>query len=173
DLAQRLTGRDNILVIDELSAPLPALSALLFLLTILSTLRTKLDRFSMSLTLFSESIVLATLSCHDPWLLIVLLSLAVVPPWIELVRRGVSPRVFLIHMGASIVLLVAGRMLLGDVSSGGQASGLSAALLTAAALLRAGVIPVHCWMADLLEKATFGTAILFLTPMTGAFAVMH
>ena len=28
-------------------------------------------------------------------------------------------------------------------------------------------------MTDLLEKATFGTAILFLTPMTGAFAVMH
>ncbi|MFN5898079.1 MAG: proton-conducting transporter membrane subunit [Planctomyces sp.] len=173
DLTQRLTGRDNILVIDELSAPLPALSSLLFLLTILSTLRTKLDRFSMSLTLFSESIVLATLSCHDPWLLIVLLSLAVLPPWIELVRRGVSPRVFLIHMGAFIVLLVAGRLLLGDAATGGQASGLSATLLTVAALLRAGVVPVHCWMADLLEKATFGTAILFLTPMTGAFAVMH
>lgn len=173
DLTQRLTGRDNILVIDELSAPLPALSALLFLLTILSTLRTKLDRFSMSLTLFSESIVLATLSCHDPWLLIVLLSLAVLPPWIELVRRGVSPRIFLIHMGAFIVLLVAGRLLLGDAASGGQASGLSATLLTVAALLRAGVMPVHCWMTDLLEKATFGTAILFLTPMTGAFAVMH
>ena len=173
DMIQKLTGRDNIFVIDELSAPLLALSALLYLLTILATLRTKLDRFSMSLTLVSEAIVLATLSCHDPWILIALLSLAIVPPWLELHRRNASSRVFLLHMGLFIILLVTGRSLVDDSSGVEKASGLSATLLTIAALLRAGVFPMHCWMTDLFEKATFGTAMLFLTPMTGAYAVVH
>jgi NADH-quinone oxidoreductase subunit M len=46
-------------------------------------------------------------------------------------------------------------------------------MLTTAALLRSGIIPLHCWMTDLFEKATFGTALLFVTPMTGAYAVMR
>jgi len=46
-------------------------------------------------------------------------------------------------------------------------------MLTAAALLRSGIVPVHCWMTDLFEKATLGTALLFVAPMTGAYAVMR
>ncbi|MFM7057851.1 MAG: oxidoreductase, partial [Planctomycetota bacterium] len=63
DLLQWLTGRSDIIVIDELSAPLPALASLLFLLVLLATLRTKLDRFPLSLTLLSLSLTNATLSC--------------------------------------------------------------------------------------------------------------
>ncbi len=56
----------------------------------------------------------------------------------------------------------------------GEASVMIAgALLTMAALLRSGIVPLHCWMTDLFEKATFGTALLFVTPMTGAYAVMR
>lgn len=113
DVLQMIFRRDNIFVIDELSAPLLPLTALLYLMTMLSTLRTKIGRFSFGLTLLSESIVLATLSCHDPWVMITLLSLAVVPPWVELKRRAASTRVFLMHMGLFIVLLVLGRLLLG------------------------------------------------------------
>ncbi|MEY3175871.1 MAG: NADH-quinone oxidoreductase subunit, partial [Planctomycetota bacterium] len=173
DLLQQFTGRDDILVIDELSAPLPALSSLLFLLVLLATLRTKLERFPLSLTLFSLSLTNAILSCHDPWLLIILLSLSILPPIAELRQRGQSTRVFLIHMGLFITLLLAGWALVDRSDGTASASGLSAALLTAAALLRAGVVPVHCWMTDLFERASFGTALLFLTPMTGAYAVMH
>lgn len=173
DLLQWLTGRSDILVIDELSAPLPALTSLLFLLVLLATLRTKLERFPLSLTLLSLSLTNATLSCHDPWLLIILLSLSILPALFELRQRGQSTRVFAIHMGLFIVLLLAGWALVDRSDGTASASGLSAALLTAAALLRAGVAPVHCWMTDLFEKASFGTALLFLTPMTGAYAVMH
>lgn len=173
DVLQMIFRRDNIFVIDELSAPLLPLTALLYLMTMLSTLRTKIGRFSFGLTLLSESIVLATLSCHDPWVMITLLSLAVVPPWVELKRRGASTRVFLIHMGLFIVLLVLGRLLLGKSDTPEEASGIAAGLLTMAALLRAGVVPVHCWMTDLFDKASFGTALLFVAPMTGAYAVMH
>jgi NADH-quinone oxidoreductase subunit M len=173
DLLQKLTGRSDILVIDELSAPLPALTSLLYFLVLLATLRTKLERFPLSLTMLSMALVMATLSCHDPWLLIVLLTLSILPPWLELRQRGQSSRVFLIHMGLFIALLLAGWSLVSESNGSYTASGLSAALLTAATLLRAGVAPVHCWMTDLFERASFGTALLFLTPMTGAYAVMH
>ncbi len=165
--------RHDYFVIDELSAPLLPLTALLYLMTIFSTLRTKLGRFSFGLTLLSEAIVLATLSCHSPWMIITLLSLACVPPWIELYRRGASTRIFSLHMGMYITLLVAGWSMIDDAGGPQSAGLLPAMLLTMAVLLRAGVVPVHCWMTDLFEHASFGTAILFVAPMTGAYAVMH
>ncbi len=165
--------RQDIFVIDELSAPLIPLSALLYLMTMMSTLRTKLGRFSFGWTLVSEAIVLATLSCHSPWVIIALLSLATVPPWIELRRRGAPTRVFSLHMGLYILLLVVGWSLVDNSTATPKASLLSATLLTIAVLLRAGVAPLHPWMTDLFERATLGTALLFVAPMTGAYAVMH
>lgn len=163
----------DIFVIDGLSAPLLPLSALLYMMTIVSTMRTKQGRFSFGLTLLSESIVLATLSCHSPWIIIALLSLAAVPPWIELRRRGASTRIFSLHMGLFIILLVLGWSLVDFTGDKPTASLLSASLLTIAVLLRAGVAPLHPWMTDLFEHATLGTALLFVAPMTGAYAVMQ
>ncbi|WP_299468537.1 proton-conducting transporter membrane subunit, partial [uncultured Gimesia sp.] len=60
---------------------------------------------------------------------------------------------------------------LGEV--GDSISLIAGAFLTTAALLRSGIIPLHCWMTDLFEKATFGTALLFVTPMTGAYAIVR
>ncbi|MBL8815381.1 MAG: oxidoreductase [Planctomyces sp.] len=172
DLLTVLFHRD-IFVIDELSAPLLPLSALLYLLTILATLRTKAARFSFGLTLLSESITLATLSCRDGWIIIALLSLAIIPPWIELRRRNRSSRIYLLHMGLYIGLLVGGWSMV-DLSAGPEGTPLiAAAMLTMAALLRGGVVPVHCWLTDLFQNAAMGTALLFVTPMTGAYAVMR
>lgn len=165
--------RKDIFVIDELSAPLLPLTSLLYLMTMVSTLRTKLGRFSFGLTLASEAIALGTLSCHNAWGIILLLSLSVIPPWVELYRRGASTRVFSIHMGLSVLLLVVGWSLVDFTGDQPHASLLSAALLTLAVLLRAGACPLHPWMADLFEHATLGTALLFVAPMTGAYAVMH
>lgn len=172
DLIHWFFHRD-ILVVDELSAPLLPLTALLYLMTILSTLRTKLERFSFGLTLISEAIVLATLSCHEPWIIVLLMSVAAIPPWLELRSRGASTRVFSVHMGLFVVLLVLGWSLV-DLSNPASFSNLiSAGLLTLAVLIRAGACPVHTWMADLFQHATLGTALLFVSPMTGAYAVMH
>ena len=172
DMVQWIFHKD-IFVIDELNAPLLPLTSLLYLMTMVSTLRTKLGRFSFGLTLASEAIALGTLSCHSPWGIILLLSLSVIPPWLELYRRGASTRVFSIHMGLSIVLLVIGWSLVDFTGTQPRASLLSASLLTLAVLLRAGACPLHPWMADLFEHATLGTALLFVAPMTGAYAVMH
>lgn len=172
DVMESVFHRD-ILVVDELSAPLIPLVALLFLITVLSTLRTKVNRFSFGWTLAAEAILLATFCSRDPWSIIVLLLLATIPPWIELRSRGRNTRVYLIHMGLFAALLVIGQLLLTTGVLGEASTLMAGGLLTAAALLRSGIVPLHCWMTDLFEKATFGTALLFVTPMTGAYAVMR
>lgn len=171
-LTQLLWNR-NLFIADELSAPLLPLAALLYLLTVLSTLKTKGHRFSFSSTLFSEAILLATLSSRDPWVIICLLSVATIPPYLEIKTNRESPRVYVLHMGLFITLLVLGGVLSGYGDANDVTSLIAGALLTTAALLRSGIIPLHCWMTDLFNKVTFGTALLFVTPMTGAYAVMR
>ncbi len=163
----------DIFIVDELSAPLIPLAALLYLMTVLSTLRTKVARFSFGWTLFAEAILLATLCCREPWAVIAFLVLATIPPWIELRSRKRSTRIYVSHMGLFVVLLVAGQALLNAGAVGTTTATIAGAMLTIAALLRSGIVPLHCWMTDLFEKATFGTALLFVTPMTGAYAVMR
>jgi len=172
DVFQFLFHHD-VFVIDELSAPLLPLGALLYLTTVMTTLRTKSNRFSFHWTLVSESILLATLACRGPWLIIALLAAATIPPWLELKQRKQSTRVYVMHMGLFVTLLVLGQALVGTSASAASPPILAGCLLTAGALLRSGVCPLHCWMTDLFEKATFGTALLFVTPMTGAYAVMR
>ena len=46
-------------------------------------------------------------------------------------------------------------------------------LLLVAVLVRSGIVPLHCWMTDLFEHASFGTALLFVTPMVGAYAAVR
>lgn len=172
DVAARLLHHEA-LVLDELSAPLLPLSALLFVLTILATLRTKVRRFSFARTLVSESILLATMACRSPWGIIALLAVANLPVVLELRQRGQTARVFLLHQGLCVALLVAGQCWV-DLSPTGSAPPVAAVtLLAAAALIRNGVIPVQCWITDLFERASFGTALLFVAPMAGVYAVMR
>ncbi|MBI1311445.1 oxidoreductase [bacterium] len=163
----------SLFAVDELSAPLLPLAGLLYFIIVLTTMRTKLNRFSFGWTLTSEAILLATLSCRDPWTIVLLLSLATIPPWIELRQRNRSSRVYLLHMLLFVGLLVSGMLLTPANASAENPAILGGGLIALAALLRNGVIPLHCWITDLFEKATFGTAILFLTPMTGAYAVIR
>ncbi|MEQ8788062.1 MAG: proton-conducting transporter membrane subunit [Pirellulaceae bacterium] len=168
-----LLFHQDAVVIDELSAPLLPLGALLYFLMELGTLRTKVRRFSFSSALASEAILLATLSCKSPWGLIALLALGALPPLLELRSRRKPTRVFALHMGLFVLLLLVGQTLL---QLGGRIDALRIAavvLLGAAVLLRSGIVPVHCWMTDLFEHASFGTALLFVTPMVGAYGAMR
>lgn len=172
DLLSRLLGPDA-LVIDELSAPLIPLAAFLYLVVVGATLRTKAQRFPFAWTLLSEAILLATLSCRAPWGVVALLAAQAIPPAVELWQRGRSIRIFVGHMGLCIGMLVAGQALLDTGTAGGARSLWAIGLLTAAVLIRSGCAPVHCWMTDLFENATLGTALLFVTPMAGAYAAVR
>jgi NADH-quinone oxidoreductase subunit M len=172
DAAERLFGHD-VFVIDELSAPLLPLAALVYLLTGLATLRTKVRRFSFSSMLASEAILLATLACKQPWVLVALLTASTIPPWLELKDRRKPTRVYVLHMALFVGLLIAGQALRSFGGEGVKNSPLPAVLLMAAVLIRNGIVPLHCWLTDLFENATFGTALLFVTPMVGAYATLR
>jgi NADH-quinone oxidoreductase subunit M len=170
--AVRWVGPD-VFVVDEFSAPLLPLAALLFLLTELATLRTKVRRFSFASVLVRESILLATFACKQPWVIAALLAAGVVPPWLELRDRHKPTRVYELHMGLFIVLLVAGLAVQSFAGTSPTFFVLSSVLLMLAILVRSGIVPLHSWMTDLFEHASFGTALLFVTPMVGAYAAVR
>lgn len=155
--------------IDVLNAPLLPMGALIYILTILATLRAKIREFSLSRALISESILLATFASATPWGVIAMMILSIVPRWHELARNGQSRRVYLAHMGLFAALLIVGESGISRGASPGEQPLWAILTLTLAMLLRSGVIPLHCWMTDLFEHASFGTALLFVSPMTGAF----
>jgi NADH-quinone oxidoreductase subunit M len=170
-LLSRLFGHE-LFVIDQLSAPLLPLTALLYTLTIFTTLRTQIRRFSFPWTLISEAITLATLSCKLPWLIIALLAAGTIPPFLELRSRGRSTRVYALHSGLFVGLMVLGGACIS--MEGERVHSLIAVVpLLAAVCIRGGMVPFHCWMSDLFEKATFGTAILTTVPIAGAYAAIR
>ncbi len=172
DVLARLAGRD-MLVLDELSAPLLPLAALLYLLTTLVTLRTKIRRYSFARMLVSEAILLATFGCREPWGIIGLLAAGTVPLYLELRARQRPTQVYVLHMGLFVAMLVAGWTLV-QIAGPRQVHSLWTVLpLVIAVLIRSGIAPLHCWMTDLFEHATFGRALLFVTPMSGAYAAVR
>ncbi len=163
-----LPGSPELFGLDGLSAPLVAVASLLHFLTALATPRTRLRQFSFSWSLFSEAISLATLGCRDPRLLIGLVAINTAPPLVELVNRGQSPRVYVLHTALFLGLLVPGWAFL---DRGGNHW--AAACLLAAVLIRCGAVPAHCWLTEWFEHASFGNALLFATPLTGVYVALR
>ena len=163
----------QVFVIDELSAPLLPLTALLFALTILATLRTAVRRFSFASALVTESLVLGALASRTPWLVVALLVLGALPALLEQRRKGRSTRIYLLHMGAFSLLLVAGQVVawLAPEQSGVPTA--AVVLSTLGLLIRCGVFPFHGWVTDQFERGSFGTAILNATPMLGVYGMLR
>lgn len=171
DLPARMTDTP-IFALDELNAPLLPLAALLHFLTALATPRTKMRRFSIAWSLASEAIRLAIFACRAPWPLITLLILCVITPVYELRNRGQSTRGYALHMGLFAILLVIGWAGL-NAAEGGPPSVAASIALMVAALIRCGVVPAHTWLTDWIERASFGSALLIVTPLTGVYAAVR
>jgi NADH-quinone oxidoreductase subunit M len=169
DVTPRVFGT-RLLTLDDLSAPLLALVALLYFLTALATARIKVTQFSSTWLLVGEAMRLALFAWGEPWGLCVVLVLNGISPYAELVRRGRSTRIYLLHMWLFVVLLFAG-MAVRTVSP--EAVTLASALLLVAVLIRSGTFPAHLWVTDLFENCTFGTALLFATPIAGMYAAIR
>ena len=171
DVFPRLFG-SRFLEVDALSALLLPLLALLHLLTVLTTARTKQARFSFAWMLCGESLRLATFGCKAPWMLIALLIAGIGLTFLELLRRGKPTRVYVLHMGLFVVCLVGGWACI-DPAFPVQSPTAASILMFAAVLIRSGTVPVHTWLTDLFEHASFGTALLFVTPITGAYLAVR
>lgn len=168
-----LFGR-QLLALDELSAPLVPAVALLHFLIALATARTHMRRYSFSWSLAAEAIRLATFSCKEPWVLIGLLTVATIPPYVELLNRGRPTRVYVVHMALFVGLLVIGwsAVEFGGISDG-RTTWWATVPLLAAILVRCGTVPAHCWLTDWFENASPGIALLYVTPLGGVYAAVR
>jgi len=171
DLGPRLFGQP-VFGLDELSAPLNPLLALLHFLTALATARTKMARFSFASLQLGESFRLAGFATLDPWVLIALLAVAAVLPYFELVRRGRPTRVYVLHMTLFVVLLVFGWAAI-DNDIPAIPRDWAPVPLFAAILLRSGTIPVQVWVTDLFECGSFGTALMYMAPVAGVYTTVR
>jgi NADH-quinone oxidoreductase subunit M len=163
----------DFLELDALSAPLLPLASLLYLLTAIATLRAKMRRFSFAGMLISLGFVLAVLACRNPWGIIVLLAIRTLPPYLELKARGRPTRVYALHMALFIGMLALGWTLVELEGRHGPHSVWAVLPLLVAVLVRTGSFPFHVWITDLFEHATFGTALLYVTPMMGAYVAVR
>jgi NADH-quinone oxidoreductase subunit M len=168
----RLLGR-RIVDLDELSAPLVPAVALLHFLTAVATARTRMRHFSFSWSLASEAIRLAMLGTPASWLLVALMIISIVPPYIELRNRNVSPRVYSFHMALFVVLLLVGWAAVQSRAADDPPPIWGIVPLLLAILVRLGTVPAHCWVTDWLEHASLGNAILYVTPLTGVYAAVR
>jgi NADH-quinone oxidoreductase subunit M len=159
------------LALTQISAPLVPLTALLHFLTLLATLRTKMKRLAYGRVLFSESIQLATLASTSPVAVALLLAIGVAPAYEDLRARKAPTRMFGLFMGLYIALLLVGT-LLGHSGLGEAWHSVAGLMLIGAVLVRNGMVPFHTWMPHYMEHAAFGQAILFITPMIGAYAAV-
>jgi NADH-quinone oxidoreductase subunit M len=167
DVQTRLFG-NRPFTLDGLTGPLVPVIALLHLLTAAATARTRMRRFSFAWSLTTEAVGLATFACTDAWMLVGLLAAGTVPPLMELRERRRPVRVYLLHMGVFCVLLLAGWIL-----TAAGSTGWGSGLLLAAVLIRSGIVPFHCWVTDWFEHSSFGNALLFVAPLTGALAAVR
>ena len=171
----RLLGREYF-QLDEISAPLLPLGALLFSLVMIATVRSKARRFSFFWTLLSEAIVLATFASKEPWLVISLLTLATLPPYFEMRSRGRATGMYVFYMALFIVFMIVGWGIV--IAEGEQPTKHVHTLyaiipLLAAVLIRCGIFPFHSWVPDFFDKSSFGAALLFITPLTGVYAAVR
>ena len=164
----------QVLALDELNAPLVPAVALLHFLTALATARTKMRRFSFSWSLAAEAIRLATFSCQEPWVLVALL---VISDGAALRRAGqpepADAGVCAAHGPVrGLARRRAGRPV-DATSQHGTPPAWAIVPLMAAILIRCGTVPAHCWVTDWFEHASFGNALLFVTPLTGVYAAVR
>lgn len=172
ELLPRLTGQ-RLLAIDELSAPLLPLVALLHFLIVLATAGTKLAQISYPMLLFTEAVRLAVFATIDPWPLIFLFAVSALLPYLELRWQHQNTRVYAIHMVAVVVLFALGWALVENDRAHHLQPTIACIPLLLAVLVRSGTFPAHLWVADLFEKTLFSTAVLYVTPIVGMYAAVR
>lgn len=160
-----------LLGVDALSAPILFLVALLHFLVILTTARIKMARFSFAGLLLGASSRLTLFVVTSPSLLVLMFGINVLPALWEMRQRCQNLSLFATHMGLFILFLTAGWLCGRGWLPGGQTA--TATLLFAAVMIRCGVVPFHLWVPELFARLSFGTALLFVTPLMGVYVAVR
>ncbi|HMP80246.1 MAG TPA: proton-conducting transporter membrane subunit, partial [Pirellulaceae bacterium] len=137
------------------------------------TPRSKRARFPFGLTLVSLSFLLAMFCTRDPVLIVGWMALQTVLPWVELRRRKQAASFFMGHQLLSIALILVGWFV-GQGQTPESVLGIwGVSLIASGLLIRCGCVPVHCWMIDLFDRVSLGTALLMVAPMAGAYGLVR
>jgi len=163
----------GVFAVDSLNAPLIPLTALLTLVVVVATSRSKVRRFSFTRTMLLEALLLLTMSARAPGVLMTLLALQPLPLAHELRAGGHPSRVLVLHVALSFASMVLGWLLVSDASPDGARTSWGYALIAVGVAVRSGLVPAHCWVLDLFQKGSLGTALVATTPLTGAYAAVR
>jgi NADH-quinone oxidoreductase subunit M len=106
-------------------------------------------------------------------MLIALLIAGTLTPVVELRDRGRPTRIFVLHMILFAGLLIVGWASVDSAVNVSDQTAWATVPLLAAVLVRCGAVPVHIWLTDWIDEASFGNAVLFVTPLTGVFAAVR
>ncbi len=172
DPFQQLFGATP-LAIDGFAGPLIPLASALHFFVILVTPRSKRTRFPFALTLVSLAILLAMFSTRWPVVIIGLFACQSLLPYIELRRRKQPWRFFAWHQVAGVVCLTFGWLMVDNAHPTSAVSLWGTWAMAVGLLVRCGCVPMHCWLVDLFDRASLGTALLFVAPMVGAYGLVR
>ncbi len=165
--AGTLRGIEPAFRIDDLSAPLIPLIALLHLSVALATARTQAGRFSFARLLLFASLRSAVFACAGSWPLIAFLALETM-----LTPLG-NRRPFRLRDLGFLHSVLASALLVLGFAVGARWSELGAMLILLAALVRTGGLPAQVWVTDLFENGSFGSALLSVVPLVGVYAAVR
>lgn len=154
--------------VGPLSAPLVALPAALWLVTVAATPSTRLDRAGLSRTALATAFGTLAFLTDSP---IVLASCWIASSVLFLgglstIESRRTRRVVGAYQLLSIVLLVGGICLMAASDETGHA-GLW--LVIAAVLVRKGIFPFHAWIPEALDRGRIGPTVLSCAPQLGTF----
>ena len=155
--------------VDGLSAPMLPVFALLHLLTMLGTAKSRVTPDFCVRLLVSASITSAAVTSHESWMLVLLVLFGVLLPLWDLRSRGSRSRGYLLHMALFIGLLFIGWKFSGNGENMPWAYG----LMLLALLLRGGIVPLHGWFPSLFQGAAYGAAMLFVLPLMEVVAAVR
>lgn len=154
--------------VDPLAKPMLPVFAILHLLTMLGTAKSRVTPQFCIRLLLSAFISVATLTSQNTSGLVLLLILGVLLPLWDLKARGERARGYLLYMLVFIVLLGLGWSL--SMTPGNE---WALGLLLVALLVRGGIVPVHGWLPTLFQGAAFGTAMVFVLPLIEVLASLR
>ncbi|HCN77152.1 MAG TPA: oxidoreductase [Verrucomicrobiales bacterium] len=153
---------------DEIAAPMLPVLAVLHLLTLLGTSKSRMTpSFCARLLLSAFATMAAVTSQSGSVLIALMIAAALLPVW-DLKSRGRRARGFLFYVVPFI-----GLLLIGWTFSDGARPVWAVGLLLLALKLCGGIVPLHGWLPTLFQRASFGAAMLFVLPLIEVVASLR
>lgn len=156
----------HLFALDGLSAPLFPFVAGLCLAVVLGTPSRFANAKVFARLMATGTLYLGLLAARSPIVVAGFWILTAVPALLEL-RGKDGQRAFAAHRTVSTLLVSAGVIAV----SVEPTSALAGALLVFGVMVREGVFPFHGWVPRFFERASLGTALLFVQPQIGAYVL--